>query len=148
MKKYIVALNVKSRHSRAPFGRFGFMARHRRLVWRKEETGDIARLAELLNEAIPFMRKYNGVPWPIIVEAVEEAAPVAEPEAPAEPPQDPTDQPDPADPTDRTHFTTGGVTWETPEEPAPVESPVESPVEPTQPQRRRRLVRKPDSNES
>lgn len=93
-KTFIVCLDIVSRQARPPFGKFGYMPAHRRLVWRREEITDISRLAEIVNEASTFLRSYTGTNSAMLVEEVipveipEYIAPVEEAPAAPEPEED------------------------------------------------------------
>ena len=68
-RSYIVALQVKSRYHRPAIHLFTYVEAFARLAWRSEYTSDIARLAELANEALEFLRIQNNVDH--VVEVVE-----------------------------------------------------------------------------
>jgi hypothetical protein len=90
--KFLVAIDAPSRYSRPPFGRFAYIQSQGRLVWRKEATGDIERLATLANEALEFLRGMSGsyklgiYPWKDATETpVTAPVPAEETPPPAEP---------------------------------------------------------------
>ena len=59
--QYLVALDIKTRFHRPAIGEFTYSPKHERHVWRSEETSDIARLADLTNEALTFVRRMDQV---------------------------------------------------------------------------------------
>jgi len=61
MTKYLVALNLQSRYSRPPIGNFAYSDTHQRHVWKGKEISDIADLAEIVNEALAFVRQMDQV---------------------------------------------------------------------------------------
>ena len=101
--KFAVAIDAPSRYSRPPFGRFAYVQSQGRLVWRKEGADDIARLVELANEAIEFLRGMNGsyklgiYPWKAESETpkLEETLPPPVEPIPDETPQPPLDLEEP-----------------------------------------------------
>jgi len=94
--KFIVAIDAPSRYSRPPFGRFAFIQSQGRLVWRKEATDDIERLATLTNEALVFLGSKFGTyklgiyPWKEVPATAP--APIVEDATPQQPPSEPQDQ--------------------------------------------------------
>lgn len=153
-----------SRQARAPFGKFSFVAAHRRLVWRKEETTDISRLAEMVNEASTFLRAHSALFGMIVLDV---SAPAQNTEEVSEPAEEPVAEPaasDESDPSDDapTTETEPSATEPAAEDaaaineilgdPGAAEDPKPEQPEPApEPKRRRRLLKKkeddaPDEN--
>ena len=73
--KYLVALNISTRFFRPAIGEFIHSTKHERHVWRDEETSDIARLAELTNEALDFVRRMDHVDLVVVILPIQESSP-------------------------------------------------------------------------
>jgi hypothetical protein len=77
MKTYFVGLNLRSRFPNPKIGKFFRSSAHTgHYLWRRETTTDIAKLAELVNEAAEFLKR-NGNPTLLLVVGVHEVTDVA-----------------------------------------------------------------------
>lgn len=84
--QFIVALEGESRFVQSAFGQFAYHEPTGRRAWRREVTGDPARLAAITNEALDFLRSVKDV-IDVHIDIVEVSAgpAVAPPPAAVEP---------------------------------------------------------------
>jgi hypothetical protein len=93
---FFVGLTIKSRFPKPKIGKFFRSSAHGgNYVWRRETTSDIAKLAELVNEASDFLRTNNN-PHLLLRVITCDAPAEAVPEAPQEDALPPQVEPDPA----------------------------------------------------
>ena len=80
MTTYFVGLNLRSRFPNPKIGKFFRCSSHGgHYLWRRETTTDIARLAELVNEASEFLKRNANPTLLLVVGIHDEPAQVAEP---------------------------------------------------------------------